>query len=61
MDGSMFTIGIVLGLLFYVLFIYLVAKFGERKSLGFTWTLILAIFFSPLLAFIVAAVSGKKG
>ncbi|MDQ3537153.1 MAG: hypothetical protein M3421_16165 [Bacteroidota bacterium] len=60
MEGSIFIFVIIFGLVIWFLLIYIVSKYGEKRRLGFLWTLIAALLLSPFLAFILAAISGRK-
>ena len=45
---------------FWIIFCGLAAWFGDSRKLGPWWTLLISVLLSPLVGFIVAAISGKK-
>lgn len=47
-------------ILLWIVLIVVVARYGRKRSLGMGWTLVISLFLSPVLAFIIALASGKK-
>lgn len=45
---------------FWLVFVVLATWYGTKRKLGGGWTFVISLILSPLIGFLVAAISGKK-
>jgi len=50
----------LLGVIIWLALVFLVAAYGKNTNLGYGGSFVISLFFSPLIGFIVAALSGTR-
>jgi hypothetical protein len=49
-----------MGFIVWVIFTFLVSRYGASRRLGSGWAFVLSLIFSPVIGFIIAVLSGRR-